>query len=113
MINLIADFIDQPLESDQVDQIVKQSSFESMKADLVNREADQTCTDNHVNNFMRKGIIGDWRNHFSDEQSMLFDELYLDRLRNIGLDMAYSHEEAKQKMIENGNGRILQQFMNK
>ena len=56
--------------------------------------------------FMRKGIIGDWRNHFSAEESAQFDRLYADRLREIGLDLAYDHEEAERMIAQNG-GRIV------
>ncbi|KAG8191541.1 hypothetical protein JTE90_019605 [Oedothorax gibbosus] len=34
-------------------------------------------------NFVRKGIIGDWRNHFSEEQSRRLDEKFAERTKNI------------------------------
>ncbi|KAG8191544.1 hypothetical protein JTE90_019608 [Oedothorax gibbosus] len=33
--------------------------------------------------FIRKGIIGDWRNHFSEEQSRRLDEKFEERTKNI------------------------------
>ena len=110
MIRLICDFIGHPLSNDKIDLIAGQCSFESMKSNtMVNREVLPVgdLFDMSQSKFMRKGIIGDWRNHFSDEESAQFDELYRDRLRDIGLDMAYDQEEAMEKSQQNGDGRII------
>lgn len=109
MIQLICDFIGHPLSQEKIDLIARQCSFESMKTNtMVNREALPVADlfDMRQSKFMRKGIIGDWRNHFSEEESQQFDALYRERLQGIGLDMAYDHEEAL-KMVESNEGRII------
>lgn len=109
MIQLICDFIGHPLSQEKIDLIARQCSFESMKTNtMVNREALPVADlfDMRQSKFMRKGIIGDWRNHFSEEESQQFDALYRERLQKIGLDMAYDHEEAL-KMVESNEGRII------
>ena len=37
------------------------------------------------NTFIRKGEIGDWRNHFSAEQSRNFDEMYKEKMSGSDL----------------------------
>ena len=111
MIQLICDFIGHPLTQEKIDLIARQCSFESMKSNtMVNREVLPIgdLFDMSQSKFMRKGIIGDWRNHFSAEESDHFDSLYRDRLAKIGLPMAYDHEEAERMLAQNG-GRIIPQ----
>ncbi|GIY14918.1 sulfotransferase 1C4, partial [Caerostris darwini] len=36
-------------------------------------------------NFVRKGIVGDWRNHFSEDQSKRLDEKFADRTKDTDL----------------------------
>ena len=68
-----------------IDQVVEQSSFESMKSNpAVNyawapRNPDQPP-------FMRKGKVGDWRNYFTAEQNAAFDALYAERMKDNDLD---------------------------
>ncbi|KAM8799312.1 sulfotransferase 2B1-like [Eudromia elegans] len=35
--------------------------------------------------FMRKGVVGDWREHFSPRQSDLFDRVYREQMGGVGL----------------------------
>lgn len=44
--------------------------------------------------FMRKGVIGDWRNHFSGAQSAHFDRLFENKMVPNGLRMAFTSEQA-------------------
>jgi hypothetical protein len=39
--------------------------------------------------FLRKGIIGDWRNHFTNEQSLRLNEEYMKRMDGSGLEFVY------------------------
>ncbi len=39
--------------------------------------------------FMRKGIIGDWVNHFSAEQNQFYDEPLKEKLAGTGLTFMY------------------------
>ena len=61
--------------SDQViDRIVEATSFDSMKKDKsVNYE--WVPFDKSLPGHIRKGVVGDWKNHFQDEQLVRdFDE---------------------------------------
>ena len=110
MIRLIGDFIGHQMTGDQLENIVSHCSFESMKSEHQQQMAEDGKANSLPNRkfpsqFMRRGIVGDWRNHFSEEESMLFDQLYSNRLRTIGLTVAYDEEEAKR--IWQKNGRII------
>lgn len=110
MIGLISDFIGRPLSPETIATIAEQCSFESMKSNtMVNREALPIgdLFDMSKSKFMRKGIIGDWRNHFSEEESAAFDALYADRLKAIGLHLVYDAAEAEEALRANGGKRII------
>ncbi|CAG2109010.1 unnamed protein product [Medioppia subpectinata] len=55
--------------------------------------------------FVRKGIIGDWRRHMTDTQSALFDERFGQQLRAIGLPVCDELADAQRCMRD--TGRII------
>lgn len=108
MITTISKFVGKSLTSERIDEIAKHCTFEQMRNNTsVNREKLPVpdLFDMSKCKFMRKGIIGDWRNHFSKEQSEHFDQLYNDRLESIGLKLVYDQEEAEHVMAN--KGRII------
>ncbi|KAL8195102.1 UNVERIFIED_CONTAM: hypothetical protein K2H54_046739, partial [Gekko kuhli] len=74
----LSTFLGRPLQPGQIEAIREHSSFASMRENpmvnytLVPRE----ILDPSRSSFMRKGIVGDWRNHFSAEQSALFNKVF-------------------------------------
>jgi hypothetical protein len=82
---LIANFMgkkyaDLLLTDDILENVIKYSNVSEMK-----KNDDRWYRTRRVENtqFVRKGVIGDWRNHFSDDQSKRFDEKINQRLENI------------------------------
>lgn len=81
------------LDDTMIDKITEQSTYESMKA---NPSADLDCSvvaaatfkENSVP-FFRKGIVGDWRNHFTEEQLSRFDSEYAKRMAGSGLEFSF------------------------
>lgn len=74
----IAEFMEKVPEDDVLDKIVRYSSFEVMRE---NPMANYTTLplevmDQNVSRFMRKGMVGDWKNYFTVNQSRVFDEDY-------------------------------------
>lgn len=111
MIRKIADFVGKPQSESSVSRIAEHCSFNQMKNNpSVNRTSipvknfiDQTQT-----KFFRKGLIGDWVNYFSEEESREFDQLFDDQMKSLGMKLAFTTEEAK-LMMEDG-GRIINLF---
>lgn len=95
MLIRIADFLQIQLESETAEKIARHCRFSQMKKNpAVNRE-EIPVTDLFVpSEFMRKGIIGDWKNHFTSVQSQLFDQFYTKEMSGLGLKFAYDAEQA-------------------
>lgn len=85
----IADFMDmKDITSEVIDTVVEKSCFSRMWTD--------TTVNNRIKEgaeigltFLRKGVVGDWKNYFTDEQSTVFDEEYGIELRKNGLHFEY------------------------
>ena len=86
-IRLIASFLGYNLEPQVVDSIVEQTNFASMKAKPVEQNAPLGLEMQEGKPpFIRKGIVGDWKKYFTEDQSKRFDEEYAKRMRGTGLD---------------------------
>jgi hypothetical protein len=110
MIELMADFVGHSLSNEKVQEIAKHCSFDEMKANtMVNREVlpISDLFDMSQSKFMRKGIIGDWKNYFTPQQSELFDKIYEEKMQGLGLTLSFDSEDAFNRM--QNNGRIISQ----
>ena len=88
-VKTIAQFMGYSLDDGMIDKITRQSTFDSMKdnplATYDSLPEAPEVTINGSTPFIRKGVIGDWKNHFSDEQSARFDAEYTKRMSGSGL----------------------------
>eukprot|EP00058_Branchiostoma_floridae_P003222 XP_002588710.1 hypothetical protein BRAFLDRAFT_284898 [Branchiostoma floridae] len=75
----LCSFLEKPLSDEEVQAVVGATQFDSMKKTLGERGQRNT----------RKGVIGDWKNYFSDDQSRAYDEQYRERLSNTGLEFQF------------------------
>ena len=87
----IADFLGIHLEDSIVKKIVDLTTFDVMK---MNPSANNSlgASDRRTAGsepFMRKGIVGDWKNHFTQKQSERFDSMYKKIMANTGLDFTF------------------------
>ena len=77
------------LDDEMIDKITRQSTFDSMKdnplATYDSLPEVQKILASDSTPFIRKGVIGDWKNHFSAEQSARFDAEYTKRMSGAGL----------------------------
>ncbi|KAK7885896.1 hypothetical protein WMY93_025517 [Mugilogobius chulae] len=85
VIKRIADFVDTELTQDQLQNVVKHSTFKNMrKIPQANYEqVPGDLLDHHEGTFMRKGTIGDWKNHFTVAQSEKFDEIFKQEMKDF------------------------------
>ncbi|XP_047207205.1 sulfotransferase 6B1 [Girardinichthys multiradiatus] len=84
-IHQISSFIGFSLTDNQVQQIAGASTFSAMKESSVNSHG------NMGNVIFRKGEVGDWKNHFTPEQSREMDEAFNKHLAgtNLGAKLDY------------------------
>ena len=72
----ISDFLEYDLNLEVVSQIVHQTRFEAMKSNpAANMHWLDKFRHDKTDSFIRKGIIGDWKSHFTKEQSARMDEM--------------------------------------
>lgn len=83
----IMKYLDLSLSDEVINRIVELTSFKKMKE---NPMANYTCIpenvfDQSISPFMRKGEVGDWTNHFTPEQSKMFDEDYEKQMKHSNI----------------------------
>ncbi|KAJ6654392.1 hypothetical protein lerEdw1_006985 [Lerista edwardsae] len=86
-IRKVAQFLCRDLPEPVLNQIVRYTSFESMKTNpMVNYSTlPSFILDQAVSPFMRKGIVGDWKEHFTLAQSEQVDDIYAQEMRDCSL----------------------------
>ena len=90
-IETIASFIRYKLELQMVDSIAEQCTFQSMKENpLVNYSWFVDLFPIKIANFIRKGIVGDWKNYFTEDQNRRFNEEYAKRMSGTLLDFEFA-----------------------
>ena len=86
-IRTVATFLGHDIDDAIVNKIAEQCSFTAMKKnDAVNKTSIKPFENN---NFIRKGVVGDWRNHFTAEQSAKMDALVAEKTAGTGLVYDY------------------------
>ncbi|XP_019961228.1 sulfotransferase 1C2 [Paralichthys olivaceus] len=86
-IERIMRYLDLSLSDEVISRIVELTSFKNMKE---NPMSNYTCIpsnvfDQSVSPFMRKGEVGDWKNHFTPEQLKMFDEDYEKQMKDVDI----------------------------
>nr|XP_056719122.1 sulfotransferase 1C2-like [Euleptes europaea] len=86
-IQKVAQFLGVTLPDPLVNQIVQHTTFESMKANPMTNYSTipSFILDQSVSPFMRKGTVGDWRDHFTVVQSKHLDKVCARELGGSGL----------------------------
>eukprot|EP00057_Strongylocentrotus_purpuratus_P019847 XP_011674321.1 PREDICTED: sulfotransferase 1C2A-like [Strongylocentrotus purpuratus] len=88
----IAEFMGKSLSDDIIDRIVEASSFKFMKKNKsTNPDAayENEMDNKNEKSFMRKGVVGDWKNFFSEDQNRRFDQLYQEKMAGSGLELRF------------------------
>jgi hypothetical protein len=87
-IEIIASFIGYKLEPQVMDSIAEQCSFQSMKENSACNYVNAPRWENSQP-FIRKGVVGDWKSYFTEDQNRRFDELYTKRMSGTGLEFEF------------------------
>ncbi|XP_073427289.1 sulfotransferase 2B1-like [Dendrobates tinctorius] len=74
----ICKFIGKELDDEAVDSVVKNASFKNMKQNNMANYSTwpSVYMDQEKSPFLRKGVVGDWKNHFTVAQNEYFDKIY-------------------------------------
>ena len=90
----MAEFMGYNLKEEVVDTIVEKSTFQHMKDDPATNpnlvKASIALYKPGEQPFLRKGIVGDWKNVFTPEQNAKFDALYAEKMKGSSLDFDFN-----------------------
>ncbi|XP_063791370.1 sulfotransferase 1B1-like [Pseudophryne corroboree] len=88
-IKKVTKFLGKDFSDEVLEKICLHTSFKAMKENPATNYTmiSSTIMDQAVSPFMRKGICGDWKNHFTVSQSERFDEYY--RREMSGTDLSF------------------------
>ncbi|XP_035657527.1 sulfotransferase 1A3-like isoform X2 [Branchiostoma floridae] len=86
----VAEFLQWPVTPEVIDKVVEQSTFQKMATNpatnkVAGKGAKSGVFDFSKGTYFRKGVVGDWKSLFSDEQSQWFDTFYREKLGPTGL----------------------------
>nr|XP_020758085.1 sulfotransferase 1C4-like [Odocoileus virginianus texanus] len=90
-IQKLAEFIGKSLDDKVLDKIVHHTSFSVMKQNpMANYTSIPAKFMNHlISPFMRKGVVGDWKNHFTVAQNERFDDDYRKNMADTTLTLHF------------------------
>ncbi|XP_069597431.1 sulfotransferase 2B1-like isoform X2 [Ranitomeya imitator] len=83
----ICKFLGKELDDEAIDSVVKNASFKNMKQ---NNMANYSFVpafymDQEKSPFLRKGIVGDWKNNFTVTQNEYFDKIYKAEMQDFSV----------------------------
>ncbi|XP_037023910.2 sulfotransferase 2A1 [Artibeus jamaicensis] len=81
----VSQFLGVKLSPEELNSVLKNVSFQAMKDNKMSNFSlvPDTIVDHSKGNFMRKGITGDWKNHFTVAQSEAFDKVYREKMAGL------------------------------
>ena len=77
----MAKFLEKDLTEEQIDTITHHCTFDSMSRNRSTNYESSSRMDSKVSKFMRKGEVGDWKNHFTINENIAFDRMYEEKTK--------------------------------
>ena len=90
-VGIISHFLNHSFSETALQEIASACTFEAMKKNkigAIEKHKEQTMKKDQ--SFYRKGIVGDWQNYFSPEQTKAFDNWCESHLKGTGLKFEFS-----------------------
>ncbi|XP_004597071.2 sulfotransferase 2B1 [Ochotona princeps] len=81
----VSEFLGRPLGKEALGSVVAHSAFGAMKANTMSNYTllPPSLLDHSQGAFLRKGVCGDWKNHFTVAQSEAFDRVYRKQMQGL------------------------------
>ncbi|XP_070555032.1 sulfotransferase 1E1-like [Ptychodera flava] len=90
VVTKMADFLQRPLTEEDIDRVIRTTTVEVMRNSLSKFiVTDDVIVPEGENPFVRKGVVGDWKNHFTVAQSELFDSKIGEKIRSVNPNIPY------------------------
>ncbi|MED6253288.1 Cytosolic sulfotransferase 1 [Ataeniobius toweri] len=84
-INRLCSFLGLSPTAEQKEHVRDKAKFDNMKQNKMTNFSSVQTMNHSVSPFLRKGTIGDWKNHFTVSQNEQFDEDYENKMKNSAL----------------------------
>ncbi|XP_029995644.1 cytosolic sulfotransferase 3-like [Sphaeramia orbicularis] len=81
-IDKLCQFLGLSAEAEEKKRVAHQAQFDSMKKNSMANYSTLPVLDFKISPFMRKGKVGDWKNHFTVAQNEEFDEDYKKKMKD-------------------------------
>uniref|UniRef100_UPI003AB01722 cytosolic sulfotransferase 2-like n=1 Tax=Centroberyx gerrardi TaxID=166262 RepID=UPI003AB01722 len=81
-IDRLCSFLGLSPSAEEKETVIRGVQFDNMKKNKMTNYSTVQVMDLKVSPFMRKGKVGDWKNHFTVAQSEQFDEDYKKKMKN-------------------------------
>ncbi|XP_030053663.1 3-beta-hydroxysteroid sulfotransferase isoform X2 [Microcaecilia unicolor] len=93
----ICNFLGKELDEAAIDKVVENATFKNMKDNKMANYSlmPEEVIDQKKSPFLRKGISGDWKNHFTVEQSERFNKVYREKMKDLTVKISW-HEDLMQ-----------------
>ncbi|XP_040837953.1 sulfotransferase 2B1-like [Ochotona curzoniae] len=88
----LARFLGHPLSPQEEDMVLHHSSFAFMSQSSVSNYSlvPREVMDQARSSFMRKGVVGDWQEHFTPEQNAKFNAVYQAQMKDCSLHLPWT-----------------------
>ena len=94
---MIANFLNKPLPDELINRIAEQCSFKGMKKNEISFRRSPNVGEQR-SPFLRKGVVGGWKNYFNPELNERFEKEVLAKLKGTGLE--FDFELKKDNLFE-------------